>query len=118
MDFSTILKELREEKGITQKELAKACSLSPQCISALEKGINSPTALTLSSIATYFQVPIDELITREDFTPDERAAGVSETKKISVTPIEEQALNLFRKIGTKHGRETQIEILNMLEKMT
>ena len=37
MEFKYILKDLREENGISQKQLAKECGLSPQCISALEK---------------------------------------------------------------------------------
>ena len=117
MEFSTILKELREEKRLTQKELAQACKLSPQCISALEKGINSPTALTLSALANYFNMSIDELIGHEDNTPEERAAGASETKKISITPIEDEMLYLFREIGRKHGSEAQQALITVAEKM-
>ncbi len=117
MEFSTILKELREEKKLTQKELAKACKLSPQCISALENGINSPTALTLSAISNYFNVPIDELIKHEKLTADERTAGASETKKISITPIEDEMLYLFREIGRKHGNDAQRALITVAEKM-
>lgn len=114
MEFSTILRELREESGLTQKELAKACKLSPQCISALEKGINSPTALTLSAIANYFNIPVDELL---EVTPDEKAAGASATRRVSITPIEDEMLYAFRRVGKKHGENTQRGVIEMLEKM-
>ena len=109
--------ELREEKRLTQKELAKACNLSPQCISALEKGINSPTATTLSAIANYFNIPIDELIGHDEIAPEERVAGASETKKISITPIEDEMLYLFREIGYKHGEDAQRALITVAEKM-
>lgn len=117
MEFSTILKDLRDEKRLTQKELAKACKLSPQCISALEKGINSPTATTLSAIANYFGIPIDELIGHDEITQNERATGAAETKKISITPIEDEMLYLFREIGKKHGEEAQRALITVAEKM-
>lgn len=114
MEFSAILRELREESGLTQKELAKACNLSPQCISALEKGINSPTALTLSAIANYFKIPIDELL---EVTPDEQAAGASATRRVSITPIEDELLHVFRRLGKKYDEKTQRGIIDMIEKM-
>lgn len=117
MDFITILKELRTENGVTQKELAKACNLSPQCISALEKGINSPTAITLSAIANYFNVTVDYLIGREDVTPEERSTGASTTRKESITPIEDEMLYVFREIGKKHGEEAQRALITVAEKM-
>ena len=36
------IKELREEKGLTQKELANLCHVSFQTISKWENGINYP----------------------------------------------------------------------------
>lgn len=117
MEFSAILRELREESGLTQKELAKACNLSPQCISALEKGINSPTALTLSAIANYFKIPIDELVGCDSPTLEEQAAGASATRRVSVTPIEDELLHVFRRLGKKHGENTQRGIIDMIEKM-
>ena len=116
MEFSAILRELREDNNLTQKELAKACNLSPQCISALENGINSPNALTLSALASFFNLSIDELLGNE-ITPTERAAGAVMTRKASITPIEDELLHVFRKLGKKHGEPTQRGIIDMIEKM-
>lgn len=72
MDFKDILKDLREEAGLTQKQLANKCGLSPQCISALEKGINSPTFQTLSALSKFFGNQLNEYL----IPTDERAEGV------------------------------------------
>lgn len=116
MDFSTTLKELREEKGLTQKELAKACNLSPQCISALEKGINSPTAITLTAISKFFNIPISELL-GDEFNYEELSTGITDTKKVRISPIEEELLKLFRQIKKKHGEKGQKAFLNLAEIM-
>lgn len=117
MEFSTILKDLRDEKGLTQKELAQACKLSPQCISALEKGINSPTATTLSAISNYFNIPIDELIGHASPTAEERAAGASATRRVDITPIEDEMFYIFREIGKRHGEAAQRALITVAEKM-
>lgn len=118
MSLSDNIKAERIKNGLSQAKLGEILNVTQQAVGKWEKGQSEPDSVALKTMATLFSVTIDELIGHKNFTPEERAAGVSETKKISVTPIEEQALNLFKKIGTKHGRETQIEILNMLEKMT
>ncbi len=66
MNFSEILLYLRENKGITQKELANACGVSSQCISALESGVRNPTGSTILSLADYFEVSTDYLLGRAD----------------------------------------------------
>ena len=117
MEFKNLLKELREENGITQKQLAQACGLSPQCISALEKGINSPTLQTISALKKFFGNQLNEYFNDDEITPEERTAGASETKKISITPIEDDMLYVFRKIGKKHGEEGQRALITVAEKM-
>ena len=66
MDFKERLKELREELFLTQKEVAEQSNLSPQCISQLEAGQRSPTAITLVALADCFDCSIDYLMGRTD----------------------------------------------------
>lgn len=66
MEFSNILKHLRVELSLSQKEIADGSGLSPQCISQLEAGIRNPTGSTLSALADYFQCSTDYLLGRED----------------------------------------------------
>ncbi len=75
MTFSETLKYLREERQITQKQLAYACNLSPQCICNLEQGTRNPTGSTIRTLAVYFGVSADYLLGLED------DFGVKETEK-------------------------------------
>lgn len=56
------LKELREVKGISQKELANYLNLTQVQISKYELGKNEPDLSTTKKIATYFNVTIDYLL--------------------------------------------------------
>ena len=66
MSFATILRELREERSLNQKQLAEACKLSTQCISALETGTRNPTGSTIKALAQFFEVSSDYLLEIED----------------------------------------------------
>lgn len=111
------LKQIRKSKGITQLELAKALDVVKSTICQYEKGNREPDNETLVKIANYLNVSVDELLGNTAFTDEDRAAGISETKKISITPIEEDMLLLFRDIGNKHGEEAQQALITVAEKM-
>lgn len=63
--FGENIKELRKERGVTQKELAAAIGVSQGAIFFWEKEINEPTAGCLIKIADYFGVSVDELLSYE-----------------------------------------------------
>ncbi len=65
--FDIRLKELREEKGLTQTELSKKTSIKQQNISRWEKGDNSPNVDDIVKLADFFQVSTDYLLGREDY---------------------------------------------------
>lgn len=60
--FKDNLKELRQEKGIGQVELANALGVSKGIVSLWENGLREPNMYSLIKIATYFNVSIDELV--------------------------------------------------------
>lgn len=99
------LKELRQEYGITQQELAKAINTSNKNIWAYENGKAFPPPETLIALANYFELSLDELLGRDELTQAERAAGLSETRKMNVTPIEEDAVYIVRQIGKRFGEQ-------------
>ncbi len=59
--FNEVLANLRKEKGLTQKQLAKDLKLSASAIGNYEQGIRFPDYETLELIADYFNVPMDSL---------------------------------------------------------
>ena len=66
MDFNVKLQELRKRKGITQEELADCLFVSRTAISKWESGRGFPAIDSLKSIAKFFGVSLDELLSSED----------------------------------------------------
>lgn len=64
--FVSKLKELREERGLQQKELAEFLNVSKSTISGWEVGRNEPKQEILIKIASFFEVTTDYLLGRED----------------------------------------------------
>lgn len=77
MNFCEILRELREEKGVTQREIAHACDLTPTCICQLESGLRNPTGSTVKALAQYFNVSADYLLGLEDDFGIKKSADAS-----------------------------------------
>lgn len=117
MKFSLKLKELREERGFTQRDLANALNLSKGCIGMWESTDRIPNAKQLVQIAKYFGISVDSLLEVDEITPEEKKAGASGTKKMSITPIEDEMLYLFREVGKRHGEKGQRAMLDLAENL-
>lgn len=60
------IKLLREEKGLTQRDLARLLKLSPSTIAMYETDRRMPDPDTLRKIADFFDVSVDYLLGRTD----------------------------------------------------
>jgi len=65
-EFKSVLKELRNEKGFSQKELAKETGLSLSAIGKWEAGLREPSGGVLIILSKYFGVSIDYLMGLEE----------------------------------------------------
>lgn len=54
--------ELRNKKGWTQSDLARACSKDRQAIEKLENGKVNPTIYSLNAIAVALEIPLFQLL--------------------------------------------------------
>ncbi|AHZ54581.1 MULTISPECIES: helix-turn-helix domain-containing protein [Bacillus cereus group] len=63
--FGNIIRDLRKQKGITQKELAQSLKLSESTIGMYERNERQPDYNTLIRIADYFNVSTDFLLGRD-----------------------------------------------------
>lgn len=76
MDYT--LSELRNKKGLTQRELAAQLHLSPSTIALYELGMRTPGLQNARRIAKYFGVPLDDIVfgprAYDSQTTDEHAA--------------------------------------------
>ena len=75
MSFARKLSFLRNRKGITQAELGRLISVTPQAVSKWENGISEPDIATLAKIARIFDVTVDYLLSDESepFVGSDRA---------------------------------------------
>jgi len=62
----TRMRELREEKGLTQERLAELVDVTRQTILFLEKGKYNPSLRLAWSIAQVFGRPIEEVFSFDD----------------------------------------------------
>lgn len=77
------LKEIRQEKNLSQTDIAKALGVTRQAISLYEKGNRELKLETWQKLADYFNVPVDYLLgiskdrstlTIDDLNPEEQEA--------------------------------------------
>lgn len=66
MKTGEILKELRIEADLTQKDLAKLLGIGQSTIAGYERGEREATAYILSLYAAHFRVSVDYLLGREE----------------------------------------------------
>ncbi|GEM_PF-41848 len=106
--FGIRLKRLRKEYGLTQKELAKALSVSNVVISSYELCARYPTIQSVIKAARFFNVTADYLL------------GLDDMHVISVEGLQEHDYTLIKKIikslaaGTNKRTGTSTEAV-MLE---
>lgn len=60
------LKDLRLEKGLTQKQVAEQLEISSTCYSGYEQGYREPDLKTLIKICKFFDVSADYLLGIKD----------------------------------------------------
>ena len=65
--FGKRLKELRTEKGLSQRKLGEIFSVCNQTISFWENGSREPDLDTILQIATFFDVSVDYLLNNSDY---------------------------------------------------
>lgn len=63
--FKTNLKDLRQEKGLGQVEIANAIGVSKGIISLWENGLREPSMSSLILLSRFFEVSIDYLVGME-----------------------------------------------------
>lgn len=100
-----LLAELRQDRGLTQKEVGQILSVSPGTVSNYETGVHLPDAEKLVVLADYFNVTTDYLLgrTSSSISSDQLQQRVTDSKTISdimsifmrLPPDRQQALALI-----------------------
>lgn len=77
MTFAQRLQTLREQKELTQEELAKLVNISQPAYCAYERGKNLPSKNTAIQLAKVLRVTVDELMNGK---PEKDTTKVVETE--------------------------------------
>ncbi len=115
MTFSLKLKELRESRNLSQAQLAKDLGVGVGSVGMWESTERIPPSKKLVKIAKYFNCTTDYLLGADEWTAEERAQGVIDHKKLSVSADEETLLEFYRTIGRKFGKKKQENFIKLAE---
>ena len=88
------IKNLREQKGITQVELAKQLNITRSSVNAWEQGISVPSTQFIVELAYIFKVSTDYLL------------GVDTTATVSVAGLSEKDIQIVNAL-IYHLRERE-----------
>lgn len=104
------VKELRNEKGLRQEDLAGRINVSQQTISRIENGVNSLPADILIHLAKVFHVSVDYILKISD-------TRVTEECRIEVEKKIERGLDLFYSYErlNKQNQELVRRLMQQLE---
>ena len=67
MKIGSIIHELRQQKGLSQAQLAKAIGVSQKAIDFWEKGTNEPKASYILALSDFFNVTTDFLLGKTEY---------------------------------------------------
>lgn len=78
MDLGSVIKNIRIQKGFTQKQFAEICSISQTYLSQIESNRKEPNISVLKIIAENFQLPLPVLffkaLNKEDIPEHKKSA--------------------------------------------
>ncbi|MDE7296791.1 MAG: helix-turn-helix domain-containing protein [Clostridia bacterium] len=95
MGLNQIILDLRNDYGVSQKQVAEATGISQSTIAKIEIGRNEATASTIRKLAEYFHVSTDYLLEQSDTYEGEGA----HTAPSALPAKEEEILRHFRKLS-------------------
>ncbi len=115
--FAQILRQLREDKGLTQEQLASVLGLSQQTIDHYEKKRVSPKIDTVQKIAQYFNVTVDYLLGRTDAPHGDGYYSDPEAAAYAQQIFDDPKLKILFDASKKLTKEDIDFVVKMVQKM-
>ena len=93
------IKQLRQEQGLTQEQLAEALNISSQAVSKWENAIAYPDITLVPAIAEFFEISCDALLTNDGRTGYEEIESIIQEAEERENALEllQDALKRFPK---------------------
>ena len=105
------LRKLREEKGISQKQLGDVIRVSQQSVNKYENHSVEPDISTMTAIADYFCVSLDYLVGRTQIKSPAKI-----TSRCDLTSEEQIFIEKYRSLNEKQKESIAIIIENYIQK--
>jgi len=86
ISVGNIIRELRTERGMTQKQLADKMNISDKTVSKWERGLGCPDVSLLSELSDLLEVDIGKLL-NGDLAPNDFVGGNMKKTKYYVCPM-------------------------------
>jgi len=78
MDLGIVIKNMRKQKKLTQKEFASLCGITQTYLSQIEGNLKEPNLSTLKNISEKLNIPLPIMfflsLTEDDIQPNKRKA--------------------------------------------
>ena len=108
-DFSSVLKDLRRKKGLSQEALAKMIHVSRSAIAKYENGLGLPSDDVIEALCQYFNIGRDDLFPKHDLVN----IIVNKNKRIRL-----QSIGLITLISLLVLGATTIGIIDYVNRMS
>lgn len=114
MEFKDRLKELRTQRGLSQRELGKRLGVTNSAISMYERGEREPDYETLEAIADLFNVNMNYLLGKDDISLYYLDPELADTA--SRLSEDEELLMVVEKIlhGSKEQRDRFVAMAKLM----
>jgi transcriptional regulator with XRE-family HTH domain len=113
-EFKVRLRMLRESKGMTQEDLAKALNISRSRLASYEQGQREPGFELLEEIADFFNVDMNYILGKEDSHSQIEGMNLDELMEhIHKTPEYKMLLSKSRKLD----KEKLLLLIQMIDSM-
>lgn len=108
-ELSNKLKKLREEKGITQKELSELLNISTSAYGYYEQGKSFPNLETILLLSEYYNVSIDYLLGKSNY----KYCVETLLKKFNIPSYNEDSIEKIKLLLSEIIRELNKNQINL-----
>lgn len=119
MKYGDILKKLRTEKGLSQKELTDRLTINRSTYARYETSSTQPDFETLSKLADFYDVSVDYLLGRTDNKNAlHTQAGISDDDYNNLSAYQKEVIDFFltrENLFFKNQPENLLDALEQFE---
>lgn len=98
--FGDLLRELRENRDLKQRDVAKDLFISNKVLSSYERNVAFPSIDMFKKICEYYNVSADYLLQIEVKKEEEPIENTSQL--VALTPHQARLLSYYERLNTEH----------------